>query len=194
MHGIILKTVEAYLSARHGAAAWAAVAQAADLPDAIDTMRRHPPEVAERVLSAAAAKTGRPLDDLLEDMGTWLCTAPETEAIRRLLRFGGPSYPDMLYALDDMGERARLAVSDLDLPDLSLTEQGEGRFRIASTWPIAGAGACIVGILRALADDYGTLAVVAHEGRRAAAGFCMEMISVQVHDEVFADGPYPVVD
>lgn len=188
MHGMILKTAEGYLRARQGASAWRAVSAEAGLPPAgIVAMRPYPDHALTRVMAAAQRFTGRPAADLLEDMGTWLVTDPQTEAIRRLFRFSGPSFTDLLYALDDFPERVRLAVPDLDLPQFSLVEQGEGRFRLASTWSLRGAGPFAVGALRALADDYGALAVVAYEGQREAAGFWVEMLSVQLLDEGFSD-------
>ncbi|MBM2577897.1 heme NO-binding domain-containing protein [Jannaschia sp. Os4] len=188
MHGTILKTAEGYLRATRGADGWAAIAAAANLPpDGIIAMRPYPDRVMTALLAAAASHTGRAPSDLLEDMGTWLCTDPANEAVRRLFRFTGPTFPDLLYSLDDVPERARMAVPDLDLPELSLVEQGEGRYRVASTWPLKGAGSVIVGVLRALADDYGALAVVAHEGRREARGFWVEMLSIRLLDEGFQD-------
>ena len=187
MHGMICKAVEAFVRARNGPESWARVVRAADLPFAsFETMDRYGTDELERVLRAISTETGQPVPAVLEDAGTWICTDPAMEPVRRLFRFMGPTFLDLLYALDEVHERARMAVPDLEMPVLSLTELGNGRFRVATTWSAAGAGPVIVGIIRALADDYGVLAVVEIESSVKAGAFWVEMIGVHLHDADYA--------
>lgn len=101
---------------------------------------------------------------MLEDFGTYLVAHPAAQRVRRLLRFGGVDYEDFLGSLDDLAGRARLAVPDLDLPRMALTDLGAGVFQLDVAAKFAGAGPVCIGLLRALADDYGALVVIEPDG------------------------------
>jgi hypothetical protein len=131
------------------------------------------------VLAAAARILNRPPESVLEDLGTYLVSHPNTERVRRLLRFGGESFDDFLHSLEDLPERARLALPDFNLPGLDLVECGEGRYQLLITAPLVGAGHVMMGLLRAMADDYGALVLMeplANQGR-------VEVIQIQLLDQ-----------
>lgn len=112
---------------------------------------------------------------------------PGVEAIRRLLRFSGVDFVDFLHALEDLPDRARLAVAELDLPSLSLHAHGAGLYRLEVEHGDPGGlrfGHVLMGVLRAMADDYGALVVLEHRGTTATH----EVIEVQLLDEGFASG------
>jgi len=140
--------------------------------------------VTGRVLAALAERTGTPSEMLLEDLGTYLVCHPNTEALRRLLRFGGDSFTEFLYSLDDLADRVRLAVPDLVLPPLELTEHMPGRFTLRAGPGLAGFGHVVIGLLRAMADDYGVLALV----ELAADGAEGAQVAVSVAEAAFAKG------
>ena len=72
------------------------------------------------MLDAAARYLDKPRLVALEDIGTYLASHLNVEALRRLLRFGGAHFVDFLYSLDDLHDLARLAVDDLELPTVTL--------------------------------------------------------------------------
>ena len=100
----------------------------------------------------------------LEDLGTYLVSHPNVEALRRLLRFGGVDFVDFLHSLDELSDRARLAVPDLALPPIELEAQRGDRFELRCRSMRPGFGHVMVGVLRAMADDYGALAIIEHGG------------------------------
>jgi len=121
---------------------------------------------------------------LLEDLGTYLVTHPNTAAVRRLMRFGGTTFVEFLYSLDELPARARLALPDLDLPELTVTAENPQVFSVAIAHWKPGFSYVLVGILRALSDDYGALAVLDHAGRQNG----VEKISILVADTNLGDG------
>ena len=137
-----------------------------------------------RVLDALCGDLGRCRSEVLEDLGTYLVTAPKSAGLRRLLRFSGAGFEDFLHSLDELPDRARLAVPDLDLPRLELCETGPGRFALTCRSPLTGAGHVLVGILRAMADDYGALVTLDHAGAACGA----ERVSIVLHVSGFASG------
>ncbi len=161
MHGLINRSIQCFLADTYGTDFWAAVAVGAGIgPQGFETMLHYDDALTEAVLSGAADRLGKPRAALLEDLGIFLVSNPRLEALRRLLRFGGEDFIEFLQSLDDLAGRARLAVPDLDLPDLELQEHGARRFRLLCRWHVPGGCHVMTGILRALADDYGALVVL----------------------------------
>jgi len=188
MQGLINRAIERFARDSYGDALWTDEIRRLDLGyDTFEPMMRYDPQVTQRLLEALGARLDRTRDDLLEDIGTYLVSHPEVEAIRRLLRFSGVDFVDFLHALEDLPDRARLAVAELDLPSLSLHAHGAGLYRLEVDHGDPGGlrfGHVLMGILRAMADDYGALVVLEHRGTNASH----ELIEVQLLDEGFASG------
>ncbi len=167
MHGLINRSLESFLRATYGNDLWRRIMEKLDVGfDSFEAMLSYDDALTQALVDSAAHFLGKPRDDLLEDFGTWLVCSPKSERVRRLLRFGGVDYADLLQSLDDMPGRARLAVPDLELPALELRESGEGEFTLTCTFRQEGAAQVLLGILRALADDYGTLVFIELLARR----------------------------
>lgn len=186
MNGLINRAIQCFLRDGWGAAAWQDAARASGVPArGFEPMLTYPPEVTERLLQVAADRLNRDRDCLLEDLGTYLVSHPSRAAVRRLLRFGGTDFPDFLQSLEDLPARARLALPDLDLPAMRVTVLGDQRFvlRIGDGFP--GAGAVARGLLRAMADDYGALALLeaGPEGKAGAAE-----VTIRLLDPAHAEG------
>ncbi|MGP3697501.1 heme NO-binding domain-containing protein [Rhodobacter sp. NSM] len=185
MHGLVNRALECFLRDTYSPALWVEVARDARLGfDSFEPMLIYDPSETEAVIAAAGARLARPREALLEDVGTYLVSHPTTEPLRRLLRFGGVTFTDFLHSLDDLPDRARLALPELDLPDLRLTGQGQQRFRLICASPIAGMGYVMMGLLRAMADDYGVLVMLDHRGLTAEG----EVVSIVLLDAAFSAG------
>jgi hypothetical protein len=144
-------------------------------------------EATERLVASAMQVLGRSRETLLEDMGTYLVSHPNAKSLRRLLRFGGTGFVDFLQSIEDLPARCRMAVPDLFLPDLVLEELGDDGFRLLVAPMIPGVGHVVVGLLRAMADDYGALAMLDHAGDDPdlAGG---EIVSILLLAQGFAAG------
>lgn len=187
MHGIICKAAETFLRAQYGPDRWAEIAALAECDvESFETVRSYDDRMMQQVFDAAATSLGVDVSALLEDLGTWICTHPPLEPVRRLFRFSGNDFEEMLFSLDEMHERAAMALPDLDVPIYSLIEMGAGQYRVASTWTAPGAGSVLIGILRAMADDYGVLAFLEFETGAEVNGQWAEIVSVATLDEAFA--------
>lgn len=185
MHGLINRSLQCFLRDTYGPAVWSAVARDACLGfDSFEAMLTYDPALTDAVINAATRHLDRPRDTLLEDLGTYLISHPNVEALRRLLRFGGVTFVDFLHSLEDLPGRGRMAVPDLDLPSLALSEIGEGQFFLACRAPVLGGGHVMLGLLRAMADDYGALVLLEHQGLTDAS----ETISIHILEQSFASG------
>lgn len=179
MHGLVNRALQCYLRDTYGAPFWAEVAREAQLGfDSFETLMIYDIALTEAVLTAAARLLDAPRDSLLEDLGTYLVSHRTGDPLRRLLRFGGVTFADFLHSLDDLPGRARLALPDLDLPQLELASCAPGRFALTCRSPLPGMGHALVGLLRAMADDYGALVLLNHQG----GGPEGEVISISLFD------------
>ncbi|PWE28707.1 heme NO-binding domain-containing protein [Pararhodobacter marinus] len=192
MHGLINKALQTFLCDSFGRATWDDVLARAGLrhrldPDGFEAMNIYDDRWTQEILAAAGETLRRPQESLLEDLGTYLVSSERMENLRRLLRFGGVTFTDFLYSLDELQGRSALAVPDLDMPVLSISCTAEDSFALTCGpgWP--GLGHVMLGVLRAMADDYGVLAVLDHcdtQGCTCPTGdrTCFEIITIRVHD------------
>lgn len=185
MHGLINRSVQCFISDTYGSANWAAVAREAKLQQyGGEPMLTAAPGLTSLLIDACHSVLGHPRETILEDLGTYLVSHANMTVVRRLLRFGGVDYLEFLHSLRDLRERARLAVDDLDLPVIDLSEQGAGEYRLSCSVPMPGIGYVMMGMLRAMADDYGALVFLDHLGEAEGC----EAVSIQLLDEAHAAG------
>jgi hypothetical protein len=161
------------------------MAQSAALPVMqFEAMLIYEDTLTEQALDATARFLDKPRTDVLEDIGTYLASHPNVEALRRLLRFGGAHFIEFLYSLDDLHDRARLAVDDLELPRLTLVRHTENHYSLLCGAAFPGWGHVLVGILRVMADDYGALACLEHCGAKDQT----ETIDIRLVHTSYAQG------
>lgn len=185
MHGLINRSLQCFLRDTYGQSAWVAIARDACLGfDSFEAMLTYDPTLTDAVIDAAARYLDRPRDTVLEDVGTYLVSHPNVDALRRLLRFSGVTFVDFLNSVEDLPDRGRMAVPDLDLPNFSLSEAGNDQFLLTCRAPIQGSGHVMLGLLRAMADDYGALVVLDHLGGRDGS----EVVSIHILEQSFAVG------
>ncbi len=185
MHGLILRTLQRFLWDTYGPEVWCDIARASDLRfSEFEAMLTYDAALFGDVLCAMEKELGRKRETILEDVGTYLVSHTNNERLRRLLRFGGNDFIDFLHSLDDLPGRTKLAVPDLILPELELNENGKNEFTLSVCGPIAGFAHVLVGVLRAMADDYGALVLLEFEGTIQDC----ETITMSVVEADYAEG------
>jgi len=185
MHGLINRSIQCFLRDTYGDDSWQEIAHGAHLDfDSFEAMLGYDDVLTDKVLDAAAVHLEKSRETILEDLGTYLVSHPNVERLRRLLRFGGASFLEFMFSLEDLPGRARLAVPDLDLPSFELRDHFNGAFTLFVTFSFPGAGHVLVGTMRAMADDYGALVFLEHLG----ANKDVETLSIQLVETAFAEG------
>ena len=185
MHGLINRAIQSFVCATYGRECWMQATEEAGFGfSEFEAMLVYDREKSYRILDVLSTELKRPRDDFLEDLGTYLVSHPDMEGLRRLLRFGGVTYVEFLHSLDDLADRVRLAVSDLDLPSLELQERSPTEFELHCHAGLEGYSSVMVGILRAMADDYGALVMLTHAGDRNG----VDIISMILVESAFAKG------
>ena len=188
MHGLINKSIERFVRDTYGRDVWVGMTQRLDLGfSEFEAMLTYEPDLTQQILDELTVVLEKPLEDILEDIGTYLVSHPTFESLRRLLRFGGVTFVEFLHSIDDLPERARLALSDLELPRMELHEHTDDFYSLSiftSSSGLARFGYVVMGLLRAMADDYGALVLLEYKG--ADAG--MEIVEIHLLEAAFADG------
>lgn len=174
MYGLFLRALQCYTTATFGTQAWSRVMSGAGvLSGGFEPLLAYDVALLRRVLGVAAQVLGRPAEAMLEDVGTYIVTRSPGAATRRLLRFGGATFPEFLLSLEELPSRARLALPDVDFPRLALSECGAGEYRLSCRIEAPELMHVFLGVLGAMADDYGALVVLEVEppsrGRAALA-------------------------
>ena len=187
MHGLVMKGIQSFLIENYGPDVWAQVRIDAGLPFAgFEVMLSYPKETLTQVLVPAATALHKDESTLLEDLGTWLVTSSSIPAIRRLLRFGGATFHEFLLSLEELPGRAHMALPSLDIPEIEVTHVSGLTYRLELHWDVPGMVPLLLGILRAMADDYGALALLEAEATEADGK--SEAIRVELLELEFAEG------
>lgn len=185
MHGMINCALQGFLLANYGEDVWREVRTRARLPEeGFEAMVRYDDALTRACFAAALKVLDKRPNALLEDIGTHLVTDPGLEPLRRLLRFGGGSFVEFLHSLEEMPDRARLAIPELEVPRITLSSVGAGDYVIAARWTLPGIAPLLSGALRAMADDYGALVLLQLAGISKGE----ERLSVRVFDAAFSAG------
>lgn len=182
MHGLINRSIQCFLSDTYGRSAWDAIACEAKIGlEGFEAMLIYEDVLTDLVIDAAVHVLNRPRETLLEDLGAYLVSHETQTSLRRLLRFSGANFADFVNSLEELPDRGRLVLSDLEMPELELTDLGHGQFKLRCTAPLQGVGYLMVGLLRAMADDYGALVLLEYQGIEAGG----EVISIEIADQAF---------
>ena len=185
MHGLINRAIQCFVRDSYGQPRWLEVTRVAgvEITD-FEAMLHYDDSITESLIDAAQKVIGVSEETILEDIGTYLVTHPNVEALRRLLRFGGVDFVDFLDSLDELPDRAKLAVDDLDLPAMELHQHSSETFTLTCRGDRPGFGHVMIGILRTLADDYGALVFLEHRGIKEDA----EVVEITLVEQAFASG------
>lgn len=179
MLGVVNKAIEEFVITVHGGAVWQEVLRDIGTPGfRFEPMLMYEDEKSYALIRALSKRLSKPQQDILDDIGTYLVTPPNGGALRRLLRFSGSSFDDFLFSLDDLNDRVDLALPDLQLPQIMVIPQTIDRVhvRVSQTW--SGFAYVLQGLLRAMADDYGTL-VFLDVRRDITDSACIEVILIE---------------
>ena len=101
-------------------------------------------------------------------------------------QYGGMSRGQFkrLKELEAENQRLRRAVSDLTLPALELRDHEAGRYRLHIGPGLPGFGHVMIGLLRAMADDYGALVMLEHRGSNNRR----DLVDITLVESAFAQG------
>lgn len=185
MHGLINRAIQDYARDSYGDDIWAATVRRAGLDfGSFEPMLTYPDGLTDQIVAALAAELGRRRAEVLEDIGHYLVTHARVAPLRRLLRFGGVDFVDFLHTLDDLPDWARLAVDDLVLPGIALHQDAPDSFRLVLTGAPRGSGHAVIGMLRAMADDYGALVLLDYAEPQDG----LETVAIRLLDAAHAEG------
>lgn len=189
MHELITRSLECFLRDTYGEKFWANALRSVGLsPSHVDFLFNGTDQQIRDTVTSAARMLDKPQDVLLEDMGTYMVSHANSTRIRRLLRFSGETFEDFLHSLDDLPDRARLAVGDLLLPAMELLELSPGHYRLDIAPTLEGFPSVLRGALQALADDYGALVLLEVTDPDGDDPEAPHSIQIALLDEAFAEG------
>ena len=190
MHGMINRALQGFIVETYGKDVWAEVRTLADLRfEEFEAMLQYDDTLTVACFTAVTQTMLLDQSTVLEDLGTFLITHPPLDPLRRLLRFGGSSFTEFVLSLDELAERGRLAMPDIEMPEIIVIEEGPSQFRLRARWKLPGVGPILLGALRAMADDYGALAFLSLDGVDGKD----ECLRIEVHDTNHAEGRHFVL-
>jgi len=188
MFGLVNRAIQSFVEDSYSPKHWDDVARLAGLETRdFEGMLSYADVVTDRVLNASGKVLGKRPEALLEDLGTYLVTHPHMEVVRRLLRYGGGEFEEFLLSLDELNDRVQIAIPDLEMPELTLRDRGNGRFSLFVGGQRKGYGALLLGLVQAMADDYGALVLMELKAEPSDIG-AGEHLEVELLEAAFSQG------
>jgi hypothetical protein len=187
MQRLLFRALREFVCDGYGEATWDMIAEKSGQPALVAGRIVNPKKNEIPNMLAAASqilKTGE--QGLLEDLGTFLVSREGTGKMRRLLRFTGASFVEFLLSLDELPDRIRLALPDLEVPEIGVVQHGDEQIQVSCGPGQPGLISLLVGLIRAMADDYGALATVDRMGPENRDG--SGCLVLRVHDSTFSNG------
>lgn len=185
MHGMINRALQGFIVETYGKDVWAEVRSIADLRiDEFEAMLHYKDTLTLECFKALAQTMNQDEMAVLEDLGTFLITHPPLDPLRRLLRFGGASFTEFVLSLDELADRGRMVIPDIELPEIVVQQVDATQFGLRARWKLPGVGAILLGALRAMADDYGALAFLSLDAPDGE----FDCLRIEIHDSHHAEG------
>jgi hypothetical protein len=185
MHGMINRGLQSFVHDYYGAGKWEETCVVADLPFySFESLVHYQDDVTKRLLETLCVVLERNKDEILEDFGTYIVTEERLSGIRRLLRFGGDSYVDFLMSLEDFSARLKVVLPFLEVPRLTVEPRPENVHCVHYEYAVPGYGPVLLGLLRAMADDYGVLVTIDHHSR-SKGPIQRDRFDIKLHDELW---------
>lgn len=182
MHGIINRGLQSFVLNIYGSEVWEDVCADAGLSyNNFETMLSYDDIITEQVLDAIGTAVKRSRPDILEDFGTFIVSEHCSASVRKLLRLGGETFVEFLHSLEDVYDRVQIAIPDMETPSMRLEAKSKYEYVLRYEFYKCGYGAVFQGLLRAMADDYGSLVTITHE-TRSFAGIDKDVFYIQVFE------------
>lgn len=168
MHGSVNKAIELFVRESYGEEIWRECIFQIGLEfSEFEPLLSYPDTITDDLIAGLSRQLDKPVIDVLEDIGTYLVSHPTVEPVRRLLRFCGADFLEFLHAIEELPARTELVLSGLEIPAIVLQEHKDQNFTINMCDEHGRAlwySHVLVGLLRAMADDYGALVLLEHKG------------------------------
>lgn len=185
MHGYTNRGLQYFLRDTFGPEIWERISDDPRIGVSdFEAMLVYADAITYAILDFAEEVLGQSAQDLSEDFGTYLISHPNCGPIRRLMRFGGVDFIDFLQSMPDLPGRLRVAIHDMHIPSIELEGHDASHFVLRCGSDVPEFSQVVMGVIRAMADDYGALISLQHRGRQDG----LEQIDIHVHDLNFATG------
>jgi hypothetical protein len=123
-------------------------------------MRPYPDDVTFRLVDAAAAELGLPVEEVLRRFGQHWIAFTGQQGYGPLLSMGGRDLPQFLANLDSMHSRIALSMPELRPPSFTVTELAPDLLRVVYRSHRCGLGPMVQGLLEGLGELFATPVVV----------------------------------
>ncbi len=156
MYGMIHQALREMICESHGAAAWHDVEQAAGTgPAHMISASVYPDDVTNRLVAAAAQRTGRAPDALLEEFGRHWFGFAERGPYGSIMRFTGRTLVEFVDNLDRMHQSIQTSMPEARMPSFRVAETGPGLLVIDYGSARKGLAPLVVGLFQGLLARFG---------------------------------------
>lgn len=166
MYGLINQSIQNMIESQCGTPAWERVRARAGVPGDFSAMEQYPDELTSALIDAASIELGQPRTEVMESFGRFWTLHTARRGYAELLGALGDSFVTALQNLDVMHGRIALTFPRLRPPSFRCSDITATRLRLHYYSDRAGLTSFVVGLIKGLAEVYGTTIVVTQADRK----------------------------
>jgi hypothetical protein len=167
MYGLVNRGVQQLVESQFGAAAWVEIcAKAGVNPAGFVAMESYDDAVTYRLVGALCAHTGLTAAEALETYGAYWVRYTATQGYGPLMSSAGRTLPEFLSNLDAMHSRMSATFPDFQPPSFQVEVLGPNLLRLHYWTHREGLAPMVVGLVKGLAERFGTTVEITMDRRR----------------------------
>jgi hypothetical protein len=151
MYGMVNLAIQEFLSGRFGEDVWNTIRSTRAIEqDHFLTMEQYPDQLSFDILATASELVGKPVPDLLEELGEYWISFAERSGYGELMEILGNDLFEALQNLDNLHTRVGFAFPDLSPPSFWATEIQGDSLVLHYQSARAGLAPMVIGLVRGL--------------------------------------------
>lgn len=163
MLGLINRGLRAFVIKFHGRSHWQElVATQPEVPSDFEVLMDYPLSMTELLISEISELRGTSQRDVMEDLGTFALTSFWDARLRDLLLSCGRDFDQFMQNLTDLLIGFSRVEQSCDIERIEVIEKIESHYEVRFRGSTGMASYLVLGLFRALADQYGALVTCSH--------------------------------
>lgn len=156
MYGMVNLAIQELLCRRYGTEIWENIRSQFSIPteQVFLTVEQYPDELSTNILTAASGLIGRPLPQLLEELGEYWIPFAQRSGYGELLGLLGGNLFEALGNLDNLHMRVGLAFPELQPPSFWVTDVQGNTFMLHYHSQRAGFAPMVPGLVKGLGEYF----------------------------------------
>lgn len=163
MYGMVNQAIQSYIENNYGEDVWQDILTMAHVDhDRFEQLISYDDDISYRLVGAIGKRLDLRTEQVLETFGEFWPVYAMGTSFKELVKFGGDTFLEALDYLDEMHERVKIAMPNLNPPSFEVEKLSVNSYRLHYYSQREGLAPMVTGLLYGLARQYETSIEVRH--------------------------------